>query len=247
MSEITKVVGQWIVNNWGWAAVIFLFILSLFFKITKIELDPIGAIFGWIGKKLTQDVKKDITEVTKQVSKLENSNKTQFEKIEKDRGAAIKSLKEDYNKQIDALRTNLDGFEQRTDKSIDELKEGTAKNCENLKTRLDEMEASNQKSNDLQTVRQIRAHILDFANSCMNKREHTKSEFETIIDENTQYEELVEKYKIRNDVYKEDYAYIMDVYHKLQKEGGFLNEKASTVKAQKTRKAATKGSDADNE
>lgn len=194
MSEVSKTVGQWIVENWGWAAIILLCFLQVFFKITKIEINPLGWLIGWIGKNFTKDVRQDVAD-----------------------------LKKDTEEKITALQSDLDTFEKKTDKNINEMKKGTADNCKLLKKRLDNVE----KSNDMQTVRQIRAHVLDFANSCMNKRKHTKNEFETIIKENTDYEALVKKYRLKNDVYKEDYEFIMNCYHDCQKNGTFLNEGSS--------------------
>ena len=213
MSEITKAVGQWIVTNLGWAVIIFLFILSCLFKVAKKEIDPLGWVIGWIGKAFTKDVRKDVAELKK-----ETNNK--FEEVKRDRTAKIEELKLDYNSKISELRTDLDNFEERTNGSIDEMKKKTSVNCKLLEKRLDQME----KSNDMQTVRQIKAHVLDFANSCMNKRKHTKRDFDNIIDENTEYEKLVKKYKLVNDVYKEDYEFIMKVYHRCQEEGSFLKE-----------------------
>ena len=217
MGEISKAVGQWIVSNVGWTVIIFLFILSGLFKITKIELNPIGWIIGWIGKHFTQEVRKDVAEF-----KTETNDK--FEEIKKDRAESIKDLKNDYNKQIADLRLDLDAFELKTNTSIDEMKSGTSRNCEILKSRLDLME----KSNDMQTVRQIKAHVLDFANSCMNKRKHTKMDFENIIKENQEYEELVKKYDLQNNVYAEDYAYIMKIYHHCQESNSFLKDEEAT-------------------
>lgn len=191
MGEVSKAVGQWIVGNVGWTAIIILFVLSGIFKVAKKEIDPLGTVISWIGKAFTKDVRNDI---------------------------AI--LKADSDSQISDLRDDLDEFEDRTNRSITAMQNGTNVNCELLKTRLDAME----KSNDMQTVRQIKAHVLDFANSCMNKRKHTKQDFDNIIKENEEYERLVEKYELRNDVYTEDYAYIMKIYHKCQEEGSFLKD-----------------------
>jgi hypothetical protein len=130
-------------------------------------------------------------------------------------------MKADSNKQIKDLRNDLDAFEERTNKAISDIQNGTTTNCETLKSKLALME----RSNDMQTLRQIKAHILDFANSCMNKRRHTKQDFENIIHENEEYEHIVAKYDdITNDVYTEDYNYIMKVYHKCQDEGSFLKD-----------------------
>ena len=202
MPEITKAVGQWIVSNVGWTVVIALFILSCLFKITKIEIDPLGMVIGWIGKMLTKDVRKDVADL-----RTETNSK-------------IDELKTDYNMQIADLKKDLDAFEKMTNTSINDIKKGTSKNCELLKKRLDGVD----KSNDMQTVRQIKTHVLDFANSCLNKRKHTKRDFDNIIEENAEYERLVKKYKLVNDVYKEDFAFIMKCYHKCQDEGTFLKE-----------------------
>ena len=191
MSEISKAVGQWIVNNVGWTVIIFLFILSGLFKITKIELNPIGWVIGWIGKHFTKDVRKDVAD-----------------------------LKKEYNTKIAALKTDIDSFEQRTNTSLGEMKTGTNKNCELLKKRLTQVE----KSNDLQSVRQIRAHILDFANSCMNGRKHSQKDYENIFEEDKEYKKYVKKYRIKNARYTEDFGFIMKCYHRCQEENSFLQD-----------------------
>lgn len=192
--DLGKTVGQLLVNNLSITIIVILWIIGRFlslFSIKKKEINPLAWLTGKIGKAITKDVQKDVSDLR---------NDTQ------------------------ALRTDLDDFEKKTIKDIGEIKTGTVKNCESLKTRLNEMEAAHQKSNDMQTVQTIRSHILDFANSCFNKRKHTKREFENIIDENAQYEDLVKKYGIKNNVYKEDYDFILKVYHKCQEEGSFLKE-----------------------
>ena len=213
MGEISKAVGQWIVGNLGWTVIIILFILSGLFKIAKIEIDPIGSLIAWIGKKFTFDVKKDIAE-------FKTETNTRFEEVKTDRAAKIEELKNDYNDKIGALRADLDSFEATTNSSINEMKLGTNTNCELLKTRLDNME----KSNDMQTVRQIKTHVFDFANSCLNHRLHTKRDFDNVIKENEEYERLVDKYNLKNDVYTEDFSYIMKVYHKCQDNDSFLRD-----------------------
>lgn len=140
--------------------------------------------------------------------------------LTKDVRKDIAELQRETNTKIADLRTDLDAFEKTTNTSITELQKGTNSNCRIMKKRLDDI----QKSNDMQTVRQIKSHVLDFANSCMNGRKHTKKEFDNIIDENTQYESLVKKYKLKNDVYKEDYAFIMKVYHYNQEKNAFLKD-----------------------
>ena len=191
MSEISKAVGQWIVDNVGWTVVIALFLLSCFFKLVKVEIDPLGAIIGWIGKALTKDVRKDVSD-----------------------------LKTDTEIKINALKDDIDSFKQETTQSINSMLQGSNDHCHVIELRMDAME----KSNDMQTVRQIRAHVLEFAGSCMRGNLHTQKDFDNIFDENKEYHELIAKYGIVNDRYKEDYDFIVKTYHRCLEENGFLKE-----------------------
>lgn len=218
MGEISKAVGQWIVGNVGWTVIIILFILSGFFKIVKKDIDPLGWVIGWFGKAFTKDVRKD-------VAQLRSETKTKFEEVKTDMSKQISDLKKDYNEKVADLRQDLDDFEASTNNSISEIKNGTNDNCHLLQTRLEAME----KSNDMQTVRQIKMHVLNFANSCMNGVRHTVKDFRNIIKENKEYEKLVEKYGIENDVYTDDFAYIMEVYHECKKNRSFLMDNGQPI------------------
>lgn len=68
----------------------------------------------------------------------------------------------------------------------------------------------------------IRYEVLDFANSCRNGRRHTRDEFQHIISLNDKYEKLLEKTSDKNGVFEEEYAYIVNLYHKCQVENDFL-------------------------
>ena len=77
---------------------------------------------------------------------------------------------------------------------------------------------------DMQRLSSIRSLVLDFSNSCLNGRKHTKEEFDHILEENKNYGKLVDKYqdKIENDVYKEAIAYIKRIYRKRLDKRDFL-------------------------
>ena len=79
---------------------------------------------------------------------------------------------------------------------------------------------------DEQRMSGIRSLVLDFSNSCLNGRKHTKEEFDHIIEENKTYEELIKKYNIKNEVYKEAYAYIKRIYRKRLDKRDFLSTPA---------------------
>lgn len=75
---------------------------------------------------------------------------------------------------------------------------------------------------DEQRMSAIRTLVLDFSNSCLNGRKHTKEEFDHILEENKTYERLVVRYNIDNDVYKEAIAYIKRIYRKRMDKRDFL-------------------------
>ena len=68
----------------------------------------------------------------------------------------------------------------------------------------------------------IRYEILDFANSCRNKRKHTKDEFEHIITLQTKYSQLLKRTNDSNGVFDAEFEYIMELYHQCQRENSFL-------------------------
>lgn len=142
MQKILAPLAEWLGGNWGWVILAFCTV----FEIAPVKLHPVTAILGWIGKRLTGDIREDLNKLRKDV--------------------------------------------------------------------------------DQQRISTIRSEILDFGNSCINGRKHTKEEFDYIIAENSAYEEIVEKYEIDNDVYRETYGYILRLYRRLLDEGKFLQTPA---------------------
>ena len=71
-------------------------------------------------------------------------------------------------------------------------------------------------------INDMRSQILDFANSCMNKRKHTKEEFEHIIDLHTQYEDIISKKGMTNGRVDLAFRYISDLYTICLNENSFL-------------------------
>ena len=75
---------------------------------------------------------------------------------------------------------------------------------------------------DRNEMDRIRWEVLDFANSCRNKKQHTKSEFEHIIDLIRKYELLLARTHETNGVFEEDYRYIRRVYSECQEQNKFI-------------------------
>ena len=69
-----------------------------------------------------------------------------------------------------------------------------------------------------------RRDILEFANSCMNKRKHTQEQFKFILKECDEYEEYVDKNHIRNGEIQAAIAEIKRIYAKCLQENSFLKE-----------------------
>lgn len=68
----------------------------------------------------------------------------------------------------------------------------------------------------------IRFEVLDFANSCRNKRKHTKDEFQHIIVLNEKYEKLLQETNDKNGVFESEYEYIKEIYKVCQRDNSFL-------------------------
>ena len=67
-----------------------------------------------------------------------------------------------------------------------------------------------------------RAEVLDFANSCINRRRHTKEEFNHVIKTLDKYGEYVEEKKIKNGEIEVADTYIRALYLNCCKKNSFL-------------------------
>lgn len=124
--------------------------LSIFIEITPIKINPVSALFKWIGEITNKDI----------------------------------------NEKLNKMSIKLEDVSERIDKI---------------------------------EINDMRSAILDFANSCMNERRHTKEEFEHVIDLHTQYEETIEKKGLRNGRVDLAFRYISDLYTKCLNENSFLD------------------------
>lgn len=68
-----------------------------------------------------------------------------------------------------------------------------------------------------------RAEILDFANSCMNRRRHTKEEFDHIISIHDDYAKYLKEKEIENGQVNLAYEYIEALYKKCCVKNDFLS------------------------
>lgn len=87
-------------------------------------------------------------------------------------------------------------------------------NCmfSDISTRLDVIE----QQMDENEIDHIRWEILNFADACRRGRNPGKDEYEHVISQNAKYKKLIEKHNITNDVYTEEYNFILELYHDYQ-------------------------------
>lgn len=77
---------------------------------------------------------------------------------------------------------------------------------------------------EVKALQDTRRDILDFCNSCMNGRRHTKEEFEFVIKECDVYEKHIEDNKVKNGVITAAIHEIRRLHQKCIEENSFLKE-----------------------
>lgn len=80
------------------------------------------------------------------------------------------------------------------------------------------------RESEVKDLQDTRRDILEFANSCMNGRKHTKEQFDFIIKECDDYESYIEKNKIKNGVVTSAIREIRRLNDKCIQENSFLKE-----------------------
>lgn len=108
-------------------------------------------------------------------------------------------------------------------KKINDFQNEITKKVDNVENTLSEKIQAVSDRNDENEKDRIRWEILDFANSCRNKRKHSKEEFKHIIDLKVKYEKLLEKTGDRNGVFEEDWKYIEEIYAERLEKNDFLS------------------------
>lgn len=106
-----------------------------------------------------------------------------------------------------------------SNKDIDEKLVGMSSKLEDVSGRINTIESRI----DMIEVNNMRTQILDFANSCMNGRKHTKEEFEHMIDLHTSYTDIIKEKNIVNGRMDLAYQYISELYVRCLNENSFLD------------------------
>lgn len=192
MGEILKPAGQWIAANIPLTILIALLIFSIFFKIPKKEVHLLSWLLSKLGDALLGGIKKDIKD-------LRQENAEKFDQ-----------LKDDTDTRITRL-------EDSTTARFDEIVLTNNHNCQTMQTRLNEIE----KKQDMQTADRIRTHVLNFAEDLRRGNSRTKEDFDLLLKSDEQYEQIMEKYEIKNNVYAHAIKFINKKYDEFTENDGF--------------------------
>ena len=74
-------------------------------------------------------------------------------------------------------------------------------------------------------VESWRHEILTFANECMNRRKHTKEEFDNFFETHSDYEEYIKANKLENGRVDMAHKYVSNVYMRRCEKNDFLVER----------------------
>ena len=116
---------------------------------------------------------------------------------------------------------NRDKNAEMMDK-IDGLQTRLSEEIENVRTDLTEKIKAVSDSNDKYEMKRLRWEILDFANSCKNKRKHTQDEYRHIIEVHDDYEKLLSSTGEENGFLDAEFDYILKLYAERQEQNDFL-------------------------
>lgn len=192
MGEILKPAGQWIAANIPLTILIALLIFSIFFKIPKKEVHLLTWLLSKLGDALLGGVKKDIKD-------LRDENSEKFDQLKVDTDTRIARL------------------EDSTTARFDEIVLTNNHNCQTMQVRLNEIE----KKQDMQTADRIRTHVLNFAEDLRRGNSRTKEDFDLLLKSDEQYEQIMEKYEIKNNVYAHAIRFINKKYDEFTDNDGF--------------------------
>ena len=90
-------------------------------------------------------------------------------------------------------------------------------NCQTMQSKLKEIE----KKQDLQTTDRIRTRVLNFAEDLRRGNSRTKEDFDLLLKEDESYEELMEKYDIKNNIYAHAIKFINKKYDEFTETDSF--------------------------
>lgn len=220
MGDLVKPVGQWIADNIPLTVGIILFIFCLFFEISKIKVYPLK----WLWKLISWPFRK-----------IDEQRTNSFKNI-------IITFQSDMETKLDAVTASLDtrfnDVSVTFDNKLEEFSTAQNANCTAVKAcftelekRFDTLDAKQSdtedrlneidKKQDMQTADRIRTHVLNFAEDLRRGNTRTLEDFNLIIGEDKDYEQIMEKHNESNNVYCHAIKFINKKYDEFMETDGF--------------------------
>ena len=125
-------------------------------------------------------------------------------------------LNKSIDSKVDALGEKLSEKDRELSKKIDDISEKVDTLNNSFRQHITESERKN--------LQDTRRDILDYCNSCMNGRKHTKEEFDFVISECDYYEKYIQDHDLKNGVIEAAIREIRRLYDKCIQEHSFLSE-----------------------
>ncbi len=121
----------------------------------------------------------------------------------------IKFLGSQFNSAIDTKLDTVRGEIKALDEKVDKVQ-----------TQLSDHIAES----EIKSLQDTRRDILEFCNSCMNDRKHTREQFRFVLKQCDQYEEYIEKNNLKNGEITDAINEIRRLHSKCIRENSFLKE-----------------------
>lgn len=91
-----------------------------------------------------------------------------------------------------------------------------------LNKKVDNKFREKQEDDDTKEAKRLRARIIEFSDSCRIGNHHTKTHFENVMRDYSDYAQLCEIHNIPNHYIDSEYHYIEGIYQKCLRENSFL-------------------------
>lgn len=115
----------------------------------------------------------------------------------------------------------------RFNSKIDAKMDVVRKEVKDLDGKIDDVRTELSKhisESEIKALQDTRRDILEFSNSCMNGRKHTKEQYDFMINQCDTYEKYIQKNQIKNGVIEAAIKEIRRLYDKCIQEHSFLKE-----------------------
>lgn len=201
--------------NTSWWIILIIVVTSLI-DISKLPINP----WKWLGKLLKKGLKELGSIAGEDVRK-------DFYEFKRDYTESLATHAESYQAfltTIEEITTNVQTISEQYNtlqESVTNLSDINADIQISLESIDDQLGGLRDKLYN-HVAESMRRDILDFQNSCINKRKHTKEEFTYIYTLCDKYERHIEENNLDNSEAEEAIAYIRKVYRECLENGDFI-------------------------